>query len=290
MNEFLYQVFNGLASGSIYASMALALVMIYRSTGHVNFAQGEMAMFSTFIAWMLISAGLPYWAAFLAAIAISFLLSAVVEVTVIRPMHDAPLLSIVVVFIGLLVFVHSLAGLLFGHTVRQFPSPFDSNAWYASALLPAHQAGALLVTTLVLALLFAFFRYTPLGLTMRAAAVNPVSARLTGINVDRMLMLGWAIAGGIGAISGMMAAPVLFLDPTMMTGVLLYAFAAALVGGIDSPLGAVVGGFMVGVMENVLGTYLIGTELKLTVALVLIVGVLIVRPAGLFGKPVIVKV
>ncbi|UJW83063.1 branched-chain amino acid ABC transporter permease [Hydrogenophaga sp. SL48] len=290
MSTFLQQLLAGLATGGIYASMALALVMIYQATHHINFAQGEMAMFSTFIAWTLIQAGLPYWAAFVATVVLSFVLAAVVEIAVIRPMHDKPALSVVVIFIGLLVIFHSLAGWLFGYTIKEFPSPFPSDAWYGSPMMSAHKVGAIAVTLVVVALLFSFFRFTPLGLMMRAAAQNAASSRLVGVNVGRMLMLGWGLAGAIGAVAGMMVAPVIFLDPHMMTGVLIYAFAGALIGGIDSPLGAVIGGFVVGVLENLIGTYVVGTELKLSVALVIIVGVLIVRPAGLLGRTVVTRV
>ena len=290
MDAFIHQLLAGLATGGIYASVALALVMIYQATHHINVAQGEMAMFSTFIAWSLLQAGLPYWAAFVATVVLSFVLAAVVEFTVIRPMHDKPVLSVVVVFIGLLVIFHSLAGWLFGYTIKQFPSPFPSDAWFGSAMMSAHEVGAIFVTLCVVALLFAFFRLTPLGLAMRAAAQNPVSSRLVGINVGRMLMLGWGLAGAIGAVAGMMVAPVVFLDPHMMTGVLLYAFAGALIGGIDNPVGAVLGGFIVGVLENLIGTYVVGTELKLSVALVLIVGVLIVKPSGLMGRTIVTRV
>ena len=290
MNAFLHQLLAGLATGGIYASVALALVMIYQATHHINFAQGEMAMFSTFIAWMLIQAGLPYWIAFVATVVLSFVLAAAVEFAVIRPMHDKPMLSVVVVFIGLLVIFHSLAGWLFGYTIKQFPSPFPSDAWYGSAMMSAHEVGAIGITLVVVSLLFSFFRFTPLGLAMRAAAQNAASSRLVGINVGRMLMLGWGLAGAIGAVAGMMVAPVVFLDPHMMTGVLIYAFAGALIGGIDSPIGAVLGGFLVGVLENLIGTYVVGTELKLSVALVLIVVMLIVRPAGLLGRTVVTRV
>jgi branched-chain amino acid transport system permease protein len=156
--------------------------------------------------------------------------------------------------------------------------------------MSAHEVGTIVVALLMVALLFAFFKLTPLGLAMRAAAQNPASSRLVGIRVGRMLMLGWGLAGAIGAVAGMMVAPVVFLDPTMMTGVLIYAFAGALIGGIDNPIGAVVGGLLVGVLENVMGAYVVGSELKLVVALVIIVGVLIVRPAGLFGKKIVKRV
>ncbi|ABD68746.1 inner-membrane translocator [Rhodoferax ferrireducens T118] len=290
MNEFLHQLVAGLATGGIYASVALALVMIYQATHHINFAQGEMAMFSTFLAWALMQAGLPYWGAFALTVVISFVLAAVIEFVVIRPMHEAPELSVVVVFIGLLVIFHSLAGWLFGYTIKQFPSPFPSNAWYGSELMSAHQVGAILVALVMVALLFSFFSFTSIGLALRAAAQNAPSSRLVGINVGRMLMLGWGLAGAIGSVAGMMVAPVVFLDPNMMTGVLIYAFAGALIGGIDNPVGAVLGGFIVGVLENLIGTYVVGTELKLSVALVLIVGVLIVRPSGLLGRKIVTRV
>jgi branched-chain amino acid transport system permease protein len=290
MNAFLAQLLAGLATGGIYASLALALVMIYRSTHHVNFAQGEMAMFSTFIASMLVQAGWPYWAAFFATVAIAFAMGAAIEATLIRRLRNAPILAIVVVFVALLVILHSLAGWLFGYAIRSFPSPFSEAAGVGGGLLSPHQLGAIGVTLLMLALVYAFFRYSPLGLAMRATAENPTSSRLVGVRVNRMLALGWGLAGAIGAVAGMMVAPVVFLDVHMMSGVLLYAFAAAVLGGIGSAPGAVVGGFIVGVLENLLGTYVVGAELKLSVALVLIIVVLVARPSGLFGKAVVVRV
>jgi branched-chain amino acid transport system permease protein len=290
MNAFASQLLAGLATGGIYASLALALVMIYRSTHHVNFAQGEMAMFSTFIAAVLLEAGLPYWWTFLATVAFAFAMGSLIEVTLIRRLRDAPILSIVVVFVALLVILHSLAGWFFGYAIRSFPSPFAEDAWYGSALLSPHQLGAIAVTLAQLAAIYVFFRFSPLGLSMRATAENPVSSRLVGVRINRMLALGWGLAGAIGALAGLMIAPVVFLDVHMMSGVLLYAFAAAVLGGIGSAPGAVAGGFIVGVLENLLGTYVVGSELKLSVALVLIIGVLVVRPSGLFGKAVVVRV
>lgn len=290
MQEFLHQVLAGLATGGIYACVALALVMIYQATQHINFAQGEMAMFSTFLAWMFINAGMPYWAAFAITVVLSFVIGAVVEFVVIRPLHNAPTLSIVVVFIGLMVIFHSMAGWIFGYTIKPFPSPFPSDAWFASPLMSAHEVGTIFVALVMVALLFSFFKLTPLGLAMRAAAQNPASSRLVGIRVGRMLMLGWGLAGAIGAVAGMMVAPVVFLDPTMMTGVLIYAFAGALIGGIDNPIGAVIGGLLVGVLENIMGTYVVGSELKLVVALIVIIAVLIVRPSGLFGRKLVTRV
>jgi branched-chain amino acid transport system permease protein len=282
MEAVLLQVLAGLATGSIYASLALALVMIYQATHLVNFAQGEMAMFATYIAWSLINAGMGYWPAFLLTVLIAFVLGVLIERVVIRPVENAPVLAVVVVFIGLLVILNSVAGWIFSYTIKSFPSPFPPAL--GIRYMSPHQVGALAVTLLVLAALYVFFRFTPLGLAMRAAAQNPVSSRLVGIRVGWMLALGWGLAAAVGAIAGMMVAPIVYLDPNMMSGILLYAFAAALLGGIDSPGGAVVGGLVVGVLENLLGAFVIGNELKLVVALVLIVGVLLVRPSGFFGS------
>lgn len=291
MDAFLNQFFAGLATGGIYASVALALVMIYQATHLVNFAQGEIAMFSTYIAWTLIEAGMPYWAAFFLTVAIAFVLGVLIERVIVRPVEQAPVLSVVVVFIGLLVIFNSLAGWIYTYTIKVFPSPFPKQpVHFGSHSFSAHELGAVGVTLVVLALLYAFFRYTPLGLAMRAAAQNPESSRLVGIRVGWMLALGWGLAAAIGAIAGMMVAPTVYLDPNMMSGILLYAFAAALVGGVDSPGGAVLGGFLVGVLENLLGAYVIGNELKLSVALVLIIGVLVVRPSGMFGKVHVTRV
>jgi branched-chain amino acid transport system permease protein len=289
MHEFLQQVFSGLAAGAIYASVALALVMIYRSTDLVNFAQGEMAMFSTYIAWTLVNAGLPFWGAFAITLVASFIGGMVIERVVIRPVENAPVLAAVIVTIALLLIFNSLAGWIYSYTVQDFPSPFPDRS-LLNSLLTTRDLGVIAVTLIMLALLFLFFRFTSTGLAMRAAAQNPASARLCGIRVGRMLAIGWGLAAAIGATAGIMVAPVLFLDPNMMGGVLLYAFAGALLGGITSPVGAVVGGLLVGVTENLVGTYLIPSQLKLTVALALIILVLVFRPNGLFGTAIVRRV
>jgi branched-chain amino acid transport system permease protein len=289
MHQFLQQIFSGLAAGSIYASLALALVMIYRATDLVNFAQGEMAMFSTYIAWTLVNAGLPFWLAFVVTLVVSFLGGMLIERVVIRPVENAPVLAAVVVTIGLLLIFNSVAGWIYSYTVQDFPSPFPDRPVFG-ALMTTRDLGVIGITLLMLVLLFAFFRYTPIGLAMRAAAQNPASARLCGIRVGRMLAIGWGLAAMIGATAGVMVAPVLFLDPNMMGGVLIYAFAGALLGGITSPIGAVVGGLIVGVTENLVGTYLIASQLKLTVAFALIILVLVFRPNGLFGTAIVRRV
>jgi len=289
----IQQVVSGLATGGIYASLALALVMIYQATDVVNFAQGEMAMFSTYLAWSMLHAGVPYWLTFCATLVIAFVGGLLIERVVIRPVENAPILAIVIVSIGLLVILNSVAGWIYSYIQKPFPSPFPSKPiQIGNIVFGAHDLGAIGITLVILSLLFLFFRYTTLGLAMRAAAQNPVSSRLCGIRVSWMLALGWGLAATFGAVAGMMVAPIVFLDPNMMGGIQIYAFAAATVGGFTSPPGAAVGGLLVGVTENLVGTYVpfIGTELKLTVALAMIIIVLLVRPSGLFGRTIVGRV
>jgi branched-chain amino acid transport system permease protein len=293
VDTLIQQIVSGLATGGIYGSLALALVMIYQATDVVNFAQGEMAMFSTYLAWTLLNAGLPYWVAFVATLAIAFVGGLLIERVLIRPVESAPVLTIVIVCIGLLVILNSMAGWIYSYIQKPFPSPFPSTPIRVGNIyFGAHSIGALGITLLVLLGLYVFFRFTTLGLAMRAAAQNPVSSRLCGIRVGWMLAIGWGLAALVGAVAGMMVAPIVFLDPNMMSGILIYAFASATLGGFTSPGGAVVGGLIVGVIENLVGTYVgfIGTELKLTVALALILIVLVVRPSGLFGRGAVHRV
>lgn len=293
MDTFFQQIVSGLATGGIYASLALALVMIYRATDVVNFAQGEMAMFSTYLAWSFLNAGLSYWVAFFATLCIAFVGGILIERAIIRPMENAPVLTIVIVCIGLMVIFNSLAGGIYSYVIQSFPSPFPKRpVKVGNIVFGLHDLGVIGVTFVLLLVLYLFFRHTDLGLAMRAAAQNRVSSRLVGIRVSWMLALGWGLAALFGAVAGMMVAPVVFLEPNMMGGIMIYAFAAATLGGFTSPGGAVVGGLLVGVAENLAGTYIpfIGTELKLTVALMLILLVLLVKPSGLFGKAEISRV
>ena len=290
MTALLHQVLGGIANGAIYASIALALVVIYKATHHVNFAQGELAMFSTYLGWTLVDAGLPYWAAFLLTLVLSFALGVFIERVIIRRVEKAPILTVVIVFIGLLVVLNSLAGWIYGYTIKVFPSPFPTDAWYGGQYLSAHEVGMIAVFLTVLLCVFAFFRFTKVGLAMRASAENPQSSRLVGISVGWMLALGWGFAAVLGATAGMMAAPIVFLEPNMMTGVMLYGFAAALLGGIDNPWGAPIGGFIVGILENLAGAYVVGTQLKLAVALLIIVAVVTFKPSGLFGRTIVRRV
>jgi branched-chain amino acid transport system permease protein len=288
---FLHQVLAGVATGGIYACIALALVMIYQAIDSLNFAQGEMAMFSTFVAWQLMRWGLPYWAAFALTIAISFAAGVAIERVAFAPLARASVLSHVAAFIALLVILNSLAGFIWDFGVKPFPSPFGTRPLLRH-LVSAHDAGMIAVTALLLVLLYLFFHHSRIGLAMRAAAADPQSARLVGVRVGRMVALGWGMAAAIGAVAGMLIAPVVFLEPHMMLGILLYGFAAAVVGGLTSPGGAVVGGVALGVVENLAGTYVpyVGRELKLTIALVVVVALLSVRSGGLFGRRVTSRV
>lgn len=289
MEVFLQQIISGIATGSIYASVALALVMISNSTGHINFAQGEMALFSTYLAWTLLSFGLNYWLVFGLTIVVSFAFGMAIERWLIRSFSNAPPMSLIVVFIGLLLGLNALAGLVWGYALIKFPSPM-ANVSTGTFLISAHDLFVIAVTFGQLLLLFMFFSFTKLGLAMKAAAQNPQSARLVGIRVGQMLSLGWGMASALGAVAGMLVAPIVYLDPNMMLNVLLYAFASALLGGLGSPAGAAAGGLIFGVVENLVGTYVIGHELKLTFALVVVVIVLLVKPAGLFGKTIVNRV
>ena len=292
MELFLQQVVAGIATGAIYACMALSVVMIYQAIHHLNFAQGEMAMFSTYIAWQIGVWGFPWYFAFPLAIIISFIGGFAVERIVFKPIEKAPVLSHIVVFIALFSIFNSLAGFIWDFTIKNVESPFGEGGFMGSQLLSKHQAGMIGVTIVMLIALWAFFRFTRVGLAMRAAAANPESARLVGIRVAMMTALGWGMAAAIGAVAGILIAPVVFLEPNMMLAILLYGFAGAVLGGLTNPLGAVIGGFLVGVIENLAGTYLgeIGAELKLSIALVLIILVLVIKPEGLLGRKIVQRV
>ncbi|MBM4441999.1 MAG: branched-chain amino acid ABC transporter permease, partial [Candidatus Rokubacteria bacterium] len=249
--------------------------------------------FATYLCWTMLNAGVPYWGAFVGTLVLAFLGGVIVERVVIRPVEGAPILSIVIVTLGLLVIFNSIAGWIWSYVQKPFPSPFPSTPVKAGNIFfGSHDIGQIFVTLIVLACIWMFFKFTPLGLAMRAAAHNPVSSRLVGIRVGWMLAMGWGLAAVFGAVAGMMVAPVLTLEPNMMGGVQIYAFAGATLGGFTSPGGAVLGGFIVGVVENLVGTYVsfIGTELKFTVALGMIIVVLLVKPTGLFGTRIVKRV
>jgi branched-chain amino acid transport system permease protein len=293
MANFLQQVVSGLATGGIYASLALAIVLIYRATRVINFAQGEMGMFAAFIALWLIDSGWPYWAAFFATLGLAFLGGVAVERVVIRPVERAPVVTIVIVTVGLLIGLNGAAFWIWGGETRAFPSAFSTRAINIGGVAFSIQDfGVIGVSLGLVALLYLFFRFTKVGLAMRAAALNPEASRLVGVRVGWMLALGWGFASVLGAVSAMMVAPTVFLDPNMMRPVLLYAIAAAILGGLDSPLGAVVGGLVLGVGLNLVSTYVdfVGDALKLPVAFVVILAVLLVKPTGLFGRSTVRRV
>ena len=291
--EFFQQITSGLAAGSIYASLALALVLIYRATDVVNFAQGEMATFTTYIAWMLMDRGMSYWPAFALTLGIAFAGGVAIERVVIRPVENRPEIAIVIVTIGLLIAINGLTGWIWGADVKAFDSPFPNGTVdIAGVTISEQDIGTFCVCLGTVLVLWLFFRFTTLGLAMRASAVNPGASRLLGVRVGWMLALGWGLAAVLGAVAGMMAAPTSFLDPNMMLVILIYAFAAAVLGGIDNPLGAVVGGLTLGVLVNLLGRYVdfVGEELRLPAALAILLAVLVVRPQGLFGHVVVRRV
>ena len=288
MSELLQQVVSGIASGGIFASLALALVLIYNAMGLVNFAQGEMAMLATFVAFALIDHGVSYWIAFPATLVIAFAGGIVIQRIVIRPVERAPILTLVIVTLGLATLVNGLAGFAFGYVPRSFPSPFPADTVsLLGAFVSYRDLGVIAVSAVVLLAIYLLLQRTKVGLTMRAAAHHPEASRLLGVRVSWMLALGWGLASAVGAVSGIMAAPILLLEPNMMQTIIIYAFAAAVLGGIESPLGAVVGGVIVGVTVNLAGAYLpfVGGDLQLAVALAIIVAVLVLKPNGLFGRP-----
>jgi branched-chain amino acid transport system permease protein len=294
MQQFAQQVVGGLAQGAIYGSLALALVLIYKATEVINFAQGEMAMFTTYICWSLITHhGFSYWWAFAATVGIAFVGGVAIQRVVIRPLERASVLTVVMATIALLVIFNGLAGWIWSPQIQFFPSPFPTTTWVIGGVHISQQdVGTLGVTLACVVALWAFFRFFKLGLAMRAAALNPDAAQLLGVRTSWLLALGWGFASVLGAVSGMMVAPTVFLTPSMMQAILIYAFAAAVLGGLESPLGAIVGGLALGVTLNLLGTYVhfIGSALQLPVALAVLLCVLIIRPAGLFGRVAVRRV
>jgi branched-chain amino acid transport system permease protein len=293
VQELLQQVVSGIAQGAIFASLALALVLIYNAMGLVNFAQGEMAMVSTFVAFTLISRGVNYWIALPVTLVIAFAGGIAIQRIVIRPVERAPLLTLVIITLGLATLLNGLAGALFGYVPRSFPSPFSvQTVDILGAFVSYRDLGVIAVSGVVLLAIYLLLQRTTVGLTLRAAAHHPEASRLLGVHVSWMLALGWGLASAVGAVSGIMVAPIILLEPNMMQTVIIYAFAAAVLGGIESPLGAVVGGLIVGVTVNLAGAYLpfVGGDLQLAVALAIIIGVLVLKPNGLFGRPTVRRV
>jgi branched-chain amino acid transport system permease protein len=291
--EFAQQLAAGIRQGAVFAGLALALVIIYRSTRAINFAQGEMATFTTFICWSLMNNGLSFWAAFPIVLAIAFVGGIAIERTIIRPVENGPVITIVIVTLGLALLLNGLMSVIWGGGNRPFHGPFSTRTIDVGGVpISVQDIGIVVVSFVLVALLALFFRFTKLGLALRAAALNRESSELVGVRVGWMLAFGWGLAAVLGAVAGMMVAPILFLDPNMMQVILLYAFAAAVLGGLDSPIGAVVGGLLLGVGITLLGRYVgfVGDVLKLPTALLIILIVLLVKPNGLFGRVAVRRV
>ncbi len=296
MQLFLSQLMNGLGNGVIYASLALAIVLIYRTTGLLNFAQGEMALFSTYLTWKLVDdseMGLPVAAAIGISMAIAFVGGALIERIVIRPVERSSPLVIVIVTIGMFLAINSIAQAIFGTDTKQLPSVFSDAAWIVGGVrVTAQTVGLVAVLAGECLLLWLLLQKTRVGLALRSVASNPDSSRLVGIGTGNMLMLGWAIAAALGALAGAMIVPMTpGLSAGSMQAVLIYAFAAAALGGFDSPLGAVVGGVIVGVAQALAIQYVDPlNDIELVVPFALIGGVLLFRPTGLFGRRVVERV
>lgn len=288
MQQFLTTALTGLTLGFVYAAFALALVLIWRSTRIVNFAQAPMAMITVYVALVVIDAGYSYWAGFAAALVSGFVLGAVVERIAIRPVEGKAHINAVILTLGLFIVIHSLAAIIFGSTFRSFPAPFGLRGFQAGDLTIALTGFGIFTIASVLAVMAALvllFRFTDLGLKMRAAAFNPEVARLLGVKVGRMLTLGWALAALVGSLSGLLIAGGGLVHPAYMDSVVVYGFVAAVLGGLDSPAGAVVGGLLLGLSLSFVSGY-VGSELVALASLVILVVVLLVRPGGLFTSTV----
>jgi branched-chain amino acid transport system permease protein len=285
--EFLQFTLSGISFGMVYAAIALSLVLIWRATRLLNFAQGAMAMFTTYIGIEVIYHTHSYWAGVVVALAAGLVFGAAAELTVIRPTLGKPELNAVIITIGLLILIEGAAGILYGGQFRSFPAAFSVNGLKVGSTalgvsrFDVFVALAVLAATLLLA---AGFQYTSVGLRMRAAAFNPTVARLSGIRVGRVITLGWALAALLGALAGLLVSPSTFLYPNSMDTIFVYGFTAAVIGGLDSPLGAVVGGLVLGVLLSYASGYLPqGSDLTALVALGILVVVLMLRPGGLFS-------
>ena len=275
---------NGLALGSLYALTAFGIVLIYKTTQVITFAQGETAMFSTFVAFTLLTAlQLPFVAAFALTLVFAALFGALIERLVLRHISTTTILNPVIVTVGLSLILLGAAGWIWGYEIRTFPAPVVGPPMRFGAVVVSQLNAVIFAVTIALmAVLFMFFRFSPTGIAMRAVAENRTAAQLMGISIGRMNALGWGLGTATGAVTGMLIAPLNYLDPTMMGDVALKAFAAAVVGGLTSLPGAVVGGLLLGIIDSVVGFQV--PELRNTIAFALIVLVLVVWPGGLLGK------
>jgi branched-chain amino acid transport system permease protein len=284
MNYFIVLTLTGIAAGMIYAALALALVLIWRATRIVNFAQGAMAMTTTYVALAVIQATQNYWLGFVAALLAGLVLGAVAERFLVRRVEAGPPLNAVILTLGLFLILEAVVPMIWGAQIRAFPAPFSIAATQVGSgfiALSHFNIFTIAVVLLVMAAMLVLFRFTGIGLRMRATAFAPDIARLLGVRVGRLLTLGWAIATLTGAIAGLLVAPTLLLYPNNMDAILVYGFTAAVLGGLDSPVGALVGGLGIGLALSYIGGYL-GADLEAIGALVILIGILMVRPQGLF--------
>ncbi|HEX5247274.1 MAG TPA: branched-chain amino acid ABC transporter permease [Gaiellaceae bacterium] len=284
----------GVASGVVYGSLALALVLIYRATEVINFAQGEMAMAMVYVAYQLMLWGLSYWAAFFLTLAIAFVFGVVTQQAFIRPVQHRSVIAVVIVTVGLFILIDGLVEWKWSANQRFMQAPFGNRVYHLGSLSIARQdIGTIVITLVMVVLLWAFFRFTKLGLGMRAGALRPAAARLVGVRTNALLAVGWGLAAVLGAVAGLMTEPSQYvLQPTLMQTVLLYAFAAAVLGGLESPGGALVGGIALGIFLNLVGHYwgFVNSVLQLPVAFAALLVVLLIKPTGLFGHRTVRKV
>jgi branched-chain amino acid transport system permease protein len=285
---FAQQTVAGLAQGAIFGSLALALVLIYRATEVINFAQGEMAMATTYVCYQLIQWGVSYWLAFFLTLVFGFVLGVLTYGVFIRPVQHRSVIAIVIVTLGMFILIDGVVAWIWGADIKFMASPFGNRVFRSGGVaVSAQDIGVFAVSIISMVALWALFQFTKVGLAMRAAALRPAAASLVGVRVDRMLAIGWGLAAMLGAVAGLMAEPTQFvLQPTLMQPILLLAFAAAVLGGLESPIGAVIGGLLIGVFLNLVGQYVgfATSELRLPIAFAMLLLVLLVRPTGLFGR------
>ncbi|MCC8928898.1 MAG: branched-chain amino acid ABC transporter permease [Rhodococcus sp. (in: high G+C Gram-positive bacteria)] len=285
MQQLLTILLNGVTSGMIYAAFALALVLIWRSTRIVNFAQAPMAMLTTYIALVVIDAGYSYWIGFAAALVSGLILGALVERLVIRFVDSSSHINAVILTLGLFIVIHALAAIIFGNQFRSFPAPFGLTGRTIGDMniaLTGYDIFKVVAVLIVFGLLVLLFRFTDLGLKMRASAFEQEVAKLLGVRVSRMLTLGWALAAVVGSLAGLLIAGGSLVHPGYMDSIVVFGFVAAVLGGLDSPGGAVVGGLLMGIGLSFVSGYL-GQDLVALAALIILIVVLLLRPSGLFA-------
>jgi branched-chain amino acid transport system permease protein len=293
-NLFAELTVKGVATGAVYGSLALALVLIYRATEVINFAQGEMAMATVYIAYQLMLWGLSYWVAFFLTLAVAFVFGVVTQQVFIRAVQQKSVIAVVIVTVGLFVLIDGLVSWKWGADQKFMQAPFGNRNYHLGSVTVARQdIGTITITFVTVLLLWAFFRFTKLGLGIRAGTLRPAAARLVGVRTNALLAVGWGLAAVLGAVAGLMTEPAEYvLQPTLMQPVLLYAFAAAVLGGLESPGGALVGGVALGVFLNLVGQYwsFVGSVLQLPVAFATLLIILLIKPTGLFGHRTVRKV